>query len=128
LRRFWLLTEKSGDSSTPAVSSENRSQFLESVEELAFFRADPVIRGNGERSIQLERRGSALYKLLVMRKRVQDRCNFVAAPRSIAPYDDALDLQEGPLLGLELLNRLLAPLEGMNLEFPEYEFKTRGAV
>jgi len=52
----------------------------------------------------------------------------VAAPRSIAPYDDALDLQEGPLLGLELLNRLLAPLEGMNLEFPEYEFKTRGAV
>ena len=52
----------------------------------------------------------------------------MAAPRSIAPYDDILDLQEGPLSGLELLNRVMASLEGVTLEFPEYQIKTRGAV
>jgi len=93
-----------------------------------FFMADPMVRGNRKRSIPLEDWGAVLYKLLVMRKRVQDRCNFVAAPRSIAPYDDTLDLQEGPFSGLELLNRVMTPLEGMTLEFPEYEIKTRGTV
>ena len=52
----------------------------------------------------------------------------MAAPRSIAPYDDTMDLQEGPLSGLELLNRVMTPLEGMTLKFPEYQIKTRGAI
>ena len=52
----------------------------------------------------------------------------MAAPRSIAPYDDTMDLQEGPLLGLELLVRVMASFEGITLEFPEYQIKTRGAV
>ncbi len=110
------------------ISGENSSQFLEFVGELAFFMVDPVVRGKGKRSIPLEGRREALYKLIVMKKRVQDRCNFMAAPRSIAPYDDILDLQEGPLSGLELLNRVMASLEGVTLEFPEYQIKTRGAV